>query len=121
MRFNADWEWGSGAECNRTVRLYFAALARGISCGVLFCAASSLLSICLSTRSLVFTAPAALVRALASLDHSLRQRGSALIVRVGPWEQQLPALAAELGAPAVVAEAEVEAGELEQFGQLQPG
>lgn len=51
------------------------------------------------------------MRALTSLDHSLRQRGSALIVRVGPWEQQLPALAAEFGAAAVVAEAEVEAGE----------
>ncbi|PRW33974.1 deoxyribodipyrimidine photolyase isoform A [Chlorella sorokiniana] len=51
----------------------------------------------------------ALVRALTSLDRSLRQRGSALIVRVGPWEQQLPALAAQLGAAAVVAEAEVEA------------
>ncbi len=51
------------------------------------------------------------MRALTSLDRSLRQRGSALVVRVGTWEQQLPALAAEMGAAAVVAEAEVEAGE----------
>lgn len=52
---------------------------------------------------------AALCRALASLDRSLRQRGSALVVRVGAWEEQLPALARELGAGSVVAEQEVEA------------
>ena len=54
---------------------------------------------------------AALCKALASLNRSLRQRGSALAVRVGPWEEQLPALAAELGAGSILAEQEVEAGE----------
>lgn len=53
---------------------------------------------------------AALCRALASLDRSLRQRGSALVLRTGAWEEQLPALAQELGAGSVVAEQEVEAG-----------
>lgn len=53
----------------------------------------------------------ALLRVLASLNRSLRARGSALLVRLGAWEEQLPALAAELGAAAVVGEQEVEAGE----------
>jgi deoxyribodipyrimidine photolyase len=55
--------------------------------------------------------PAALCSALASLDRSLRQRGSRLLVRVGPWERELPALVELLGGGGVVAEAEVEAGE----------
>ncbi|KAL4854579.1 Pheophytinase [Chlorella vulgaris] len=50
-----------------------------------------------------------LVSALESLDRSLRQHGSALMVRVGAWEQQVPQLAAELKAGGVVAELEVEA------------
>lgn len=53
---------------------------------------------------------AALCRALAALDHSLRRRGSALVLRMGRWEEQLPALAAELGASGVLAEQEVETG-----------
>ena len=53
---------------------------------------------------------AALCRALASLDRGLRQRGSALLVRVGAWEEELPGLVQELGAGGVVAEQEVEAG-----------
>ena len=54
--------------------------------------------------------PAALCKAMASLDRSLRQHGSALVVRVGAWEEQLPQLAAELGAASILAEQEVEAG-----------
>ncbi|KAL4425249.1 hypothetical protein ABPG75_009265 [Micractinium tetrahymenae] len=50
----------------------------------------------------------ALCRALAALDRSLRRRGSGLVLRVGRWEEQLPALAAELGASRVLAEQEVE-------------
>lgn len=57
------------------------------------------------------THPAALCSALASLDRSLRQCGSRLLVRVGRWEEELPALAEQLGSGGVVAEAEVEAGE----------
>lgn len=56
------------------------------------------------------TLPAALCKALASLERSLRQHGSALVVRVGAWEEQLPQLAAELGAASILAEQEVEAG-----------
>lgn len=48
--------------------------------------------------------------ALESLDRSLRQHGSALMVRVGAWEDQVPQLAAELKASGIVAELEVEAG-----------
>ncbi|KAL4435621.1 hypothetical protein ABPG77_002584 [Micractinium sp. CCAP 211/92] len=50
----------------------------------------------------------ALCRALDALDQSLRCRGSALLLRVGRWEEQLPALAAELGSGGVLAEQEVE-------------
>ncbi len=53
---------------------------------------------------------AALCRALASLDRSLRHRGSRLVVRVGAWEEQMPLLAAQLGASGIVVEHEVEAG-----------
>lgn len=53
---------------------------------------------------------AALCRALEALDASLRRHGSALVLRVGRWEEQLPALAAELGASGVLAEQEVETG-----------
>ena len=68
------------------------------------------------TAATASTAYAALCGALASLDRSLRQRGgSGLVVRVGRWEQVLPALVAELGGgggavASIVAEQEVEAG-----------
>ena len=50
----------------------------------------------------------ALAGALASLRAALRERGSGLAFRVGPWEEALPQAAAQLGASLVLAEAEVE-------------
>lgn len=51
-----------------------------------------------------------LVRALSDLRHELQQKGSNLVVVTGPWAEVLPALAARVGAQAIMAEEEVEHG-----------
>jgi deoxyribodipyrimidine photo-lyase len=48
-----------------------------------------------------------LLECLRDLDDALRDRGSGLVVRRGPPERELPALAAEVGASAVHATADV--------------
>jgi deoxyribodipyrimidine photo-lyase len=48
-----------------------------------------------------------LLECLCDLDDALRDRGSGLVVRRGPPERELPALAAEVGASAVHATADV--------------
>lgn len=70
-------------------------------------------------------ATAGLRRAVQSLQQSLRRLGSDLVVLCGPWQEQLPALAAAAGASTVVAEREVEwrpaAGAAAVRGALPPG